>query len=127
MWLGHRERRRLRAQQGLDGTGDQVVVARCALRPGVAEDAVCEKADDGCAIKGSEKYLKMVCTEVSRPVPPHGMLRDDVICPSLGVHHVPSSEASLDDGRTAPSTITMLAGGPLSACIRCNIQTSTGR
>ena len=59
-----RERRRLRAEQGLDGTSNDLVLAQCALRPGVVEDADCEKADDGRSIKGSQKHMKIVCTEV---------------------------------------------------------------
>lgn len=43
---------------------ENIILAHCVLRPGVVDGAVCEKASDGCAISGSEKYLKVACTEV---------------------------------------------------------------
>lgn len=57
MWC--RERRKLRAQQGLDAS-EKVIQARCSLRPGVAGDAVCEKADDGFAIRGAHLPLSVM-------------------------------------------------------------------
>jgi hypothetical protein len=51
-----RERRRLRQQQGLEAeenaVADSALVARCALRPGSAGDAACDRAADGYAIRG---------------------------------------------------------------------------
>ncbi len=48
---------------------ENVILAHCALKPGVVEGAACEKADDSCAIRGSEKYLKVACTEVLITLP----------------------------------------------------------
>ena len=64
----HRARQRLRAEQGLVGM-ENVILAHCALKPGVVEGAACEKANDNCAIRASEKYLKVACTEVLITLP----------------------------------------------------------
>ena len=54
-----RERQRLRALQGLDkGDVSSEVLARCALRAGVAADLLCDKASDGFAIRGETLWLK---------------------------------------------------------------------
>ncbi len=64
LWLMYRERRRLRQQQGLEAddiaSADSAAIARCALRPGVAGDASCEKAADGFTIRGM-LLLHWVC------------------------------------------------------------------
>ncbi|KAK9814222.1 hypothetical protein WJX72_002519 [[Myrmecia] bisecta] len=62
------ERKRLRKELGLDdeegeGGEAELVLARCALRPGTMGDAKCEADPEGYAIKGHDKYMKIDCSE----------------------------------------------------------------
>lgn len=62
-----RERQRLRAAQGLDkGDMSSEVLARCALRAGVAADLLCDKAGDGFAIRGETLWQMGLLGVLSR-------------------------------------------------------------
>lgn len=76
----------------------------------MAEDAVCEKADDGCAIKGSERYLKMVCTEVSRPVPSITCSETMLSVPGLASNIFTVKRLFMMAGLHHPLSLCLLAG-----------------